>query len=121
MAYATATTVRVVCGLSTSDISDADLTSIIVYADNRIDTEPHVSLSTAQKEQASNFLSASMALHRLAAATSASPGSYSIGSLRVDNRSAVAIRIALAHDFMLRYTEIIELNRSGGDIDQFSN
>jgi len=118
MAYTTSDNVRVVTGLSTSDISDANLTSIIVYADAQIDKEAHVTLSVTQKEMASNYLSASIVLMRLATATSASPGSYSLDRLRVDNRSAVAVRMSMAANFKAMYNVIIELNRDGTDILQ---
>ena len=115
MAYSTIILVRSLTSLTTSDISDADLTLVIALADTRVDTEPAVSLSSDQQELASTYLSASIAMQRLAV-TGANKSDFSLGAFRVNKTSAVNLRNALANQFYEIYKTIISYGTDGTGI-----
>jgi len=116
MAYTTSAKVRDVTGLTTTDIADADLDDIITLADKQLDSIPDVTFDSSTAELASTYLCASLALRNLASKTMTSPTSYSLGRLRVDNKSVVELRMALAQNFMDNYNSIVSFVTDGTGI-----
>lgn len=114
--YTTTDKVRDITGLTTTDISDADLTDIITMSDKHVDSIPDATFDSSAAELASTYLSAAFALKNLASKTMTSPMSYSLGRLRVDNKSVVELRMALAQNFMDSYNSIVSFMTDGTGI-----
>lgn len=109
---ATVAQVRLLTGLTTTEISDDDIISLITLADNQIAEEPNTTLSTNLDALASAYLTAYMALNNVANTMLADGGDFSLGPLRVSNSSGVRLRQVQAKDFLNMYNELIML---GGD------
>ena len=113
--------VRLISGLTTTEISDADITTLITLADNQIGEEPNTSLSTNLAELASTYLSAYMALNNVANGMLADGGDFSLGPLRVNNASGVALRQTQARNFLGMYNELIMLGGDGSAIKKIES
>jgi predicted Zn-dependent protease len=113
MANTTKDAVRRLTGVTTSQISDTILDDIIALADKQVDNEPEVKLSTDEKDIASANLAAAITLRRLAQEAMINSGSYSLGRLRVDNRSTAVARLSLAESFEKKYRQIISMAADG--------
>lgn len=107
---------RKITGITTAQISDSELSGIITMSDKQVDNEPEVELSTAERDIASAYLAAATALRRLSQEALISSGSYSLGRLRVDNKSTSTARLSLADSFEKKYREIIGLATGGEGI-----
>jgi len=108
--------VRLLTGLTTTEISDADVTSIITLADNQIAEEPNTELSTNLDALASAYLTSYMALNNVANTMLADGGDFSLGPLRVSNASGVRLRQTQAQNFLKMYNELIMLGGDGSAI-----
>ena len=108
MAYSTAANIRAQTGLTTTNISDVDLTIIIALADKRIDQFPGVTLNDNQKALASEALSSAIAFENLAGALSMSQMDYSIvGTVRLSKRDMGMLRSEQAKKFYARFLEVM--------------
>jgi len=108
LAYATKADVRALTGLSTAQISDADLDTLISIADMQIDNESGYSLSSEQKTLASQRLSAVFAIQH-ANGTLAIDNLMEIsGAIKIDTKTAALIRNEQARRFYREYKEILE-------------
>lgn len=115
IAYSTAANIRAQTGLTTTNISDADLTTIIALADKRIDQFPGVSLNDNKKALASEALSSCIAFENLAGALSMSQMEYSIvGTVRLSKRDMGMLRSSQARTFYARFLEIMSENPDSG-------
>ncbi len=122
MSYATVSQVRTISGLTTSQMGDADLQSVINLADSIIDNEPSVTLTSDLKTLASAYLSSAMALERVAANISSSGSGvvYSLGSLRVDKKSAMQFNLSMANNFRNVYRQLINFGIDGTGVKRIS-
>jgi len=108
LAYGDKDDIRAQTGLTTSNVSDADLDLIIASADRIIDGLAGVSMGTSLKQEASNALSAFFALSNVAGKLAMSEMSYTIvGAIKVDKRSASTLRTGLAKTFFDKFEFII--------------
>ena len=107
--YASTDEVRDITGLSTTNISDANLEDVITLAETQIDdAEAEISLGANQKKMATIYLTASLAMSRRASSSAGGAGgSYSFGPLRVDEKSAQQMRMSLAKSFRDMYDSIL--------------
>jgi len=109
MANCTVDQIRVLTGLTVSQLADATIESLITLADTQIDDEVEVEMSSSHKEQASIYLTSAMALERLAtgALGSAGGGGFALDRFRVDEKSTQQLRMSVADNFRNRYNEIL--------------
>jgi len=117
----TTANVRLITGLTTTEISDADLTSIITLADSQIAGEPNTTLTSGLNELASSYLASAMALRNVANTMLSSGGDYALGPLRVNKSSAVTLRQKQADNFLAMYNEIIALGGDGSAIRKIND
>lgn len=117
--YTSLDKVRGISGLSTTDISDANLTITINLTEKNIDSQPDVTLTDSLKEQASTFKSASVAL--LQSVGSLGTGDYSLGGLRVSKKSLGSLRQGLALSFDKMFKETLALGTDGTAIRKISD
>ena len=116
ISYSTAAQIHDITGITTTEISDSDMEEIITIADSQIDEEINVSLDSGKKTLASIYLTANLALKRLASTALGTGGSYSIGGLKVDNRSAAALRNEMASNFLAMYNTIVMYGDDGSAV-----
>lgn len=110
MSYGTVANIRALTGKTTTQISDADVAILIAIADNQIDNEPGVSLNTAQKALASDFLTSVFALENI-------NGNLAInnlmqiggtgGAIKLDVKTAALITDNQAKRYFEKYQEIL--------------
>ena len=118
MTYGSVDGVRALTGITTSEISDATLAILIAKADVLIDVEPGVSLTTAVKAEASDLLTASVCMRRLASESlkDDSGGGFTLDRLRVDGKSTQTLRNAMADKFEQMYDKLIATGTSASGL-----
>ena len=115
--YATTTQVRTLGGFSTTQIDDTALGLVIDLAEDRVDSEVEVSLSSTQKTLATIYLTCAMVQERFASVTSSNDGvDYVLDRLRVNKGSAITLRNAVALRFYEQYRAILRAATSGDNI-----
>lgn len=109
MAYGSATNAYVLAGLSSSEISWSNMQTLVTMADNQVDAEAEASLSSSQKAQASDYLTASFALSHMSGDLSVNNLTEIQGAVKLDIRTSSEIRNVLAKDFYSKYQRVISL------------
>ena len=107
MAYGDATHAYVLAGITTTQVSWANMATLVAIADSTVDAEAEPSLSTAQKAIASDYLTASLALQNLAGDSSVNNVVEIPGAIRLDVGSSNVVRMNTAKSFYDKYLYVI--------------
>ena len=107
LTYGDVTHAYVLAGISSTQISWANMATLVAIADSTVDSEAEPSLSTSQKGLASDYLTASLALQNLAGDLSVNNVIEIPGAIRLDVSTSGRIRENIAKQFYEKYLYVI--------------
>jgi len=118
MSYGTLANIRVLTGLSTSDISDDDITILINIADKQIDNEKGVDLTTAQKELLSDYYTSALSFASANGTLSVNNLVELKGAIKLDVKSSAALKTGLSKKYFDYYERMLSQLTSDDLIDR---
>jgi len=107
MTYGTIANIRAFTGLTTSEVADSVLTTLITAMDTQVDQYAGVSLSTAQKALVSDYLCSALAIENSSGTIATSNLLEIVGAIRLDTRTSEVIRTNQSKRFWEKAQEIL--------------
>jgi len=102
MAYAVNADIRAMTGITTSELSDADLSTIMTIADRWVDNHSEGSPNANDKIDAGNCFASSIVMTNRASTNAESQLLELEGAFRIDARTAQTLRQGLSKQFFDR-------------------
>ena len=107
MSYGDVTHAYILAGITSTQISWANMATLVAIADSTVDSEAEASLSSSQKALASDYLTASLALENLAGDLSINNVIEIPGAIRLDVGASGTIRQNISKQLYEKYLYII--------------
>lgn len=107
MTYGTIANIRAFTGLTTSEVADSVLTTLITAMDTQVDQYAGVSLTTAQKALVSDYLCSAIAIENASGTVATSNLVEIVGVIKFDVKSSEVIRTNQAKRFWEKALEIL--------------
>jgi len=107
MTYGSVANAYVLAGISSTQVSWSNMTTLVAIADSTVDSEAEPSLSSSQKGLASDYLTASLALQNLAGDLSVNNVVEIPGAIRLDVNTSSVLRMNTAKSLHEKYLYVI--------------
>lgn len=118
MAYGTLANIRALTGLSTSDISDADVNTLIGIADTQIDNEKGVDLTAEQKGLLSDYYTSALSFASVGGTLSVNSLIELKGAIKLDVKSSTALKTGLSKKYFDYYERMLSQLPSDDLVDR---
>lgn len=109
MPYSSYDEILAMSGMTTDEVSSANVATIMTIVDRIVDYETESAMGSDQKKDAANNLACSYVMANTGGALSEAALSELEGAIKIDNRTASTLKSGLSKMFFDRYQMLVSL------------